>query len=249
MPTEHHSDDEFDDIMSGIMHGASSGRLPPPPPKTTKPEPGIGSRRQAKHVVPDHIAHPITSSQPEPQIVSKKTKKAKRQKKARRSGLKVFFWALLILIIGAGIGYGLWLGPVGTLVNGTSPFNAEVKTSVKFPLYYPTALPGGYHIDKSAMQPAANGVMVYAISNGDIHIAVTMQKKPDGLSLDPVLKNYQDVGKVTTPVGEADVAFDKENNTLVAHVLAPQTWMIFSADAGSMSRADFETILKSLKQG
>jgi hypothetical protein len=235
-------DDDYDDIMSQVMQrGGSPARpLPPPPPKQP-----AHPQKPVRKSQPFHLTHPITHSAP---ASAAQPKKARR----RRKGLWKALLVPIIVALGGTGGYVLWQGPVQQLLY-PSPFNKQLRAASDFALYYPTALPEGYGIKKDSVTTPTTGVVVYAITGeSKSNITVSEQKLPQGLDLTNLLKSYKDVTQTETPAGTAHIGVqtgEKNKQTLIAHIVGSTTWMIVNTDANAMSRGDFETILKSLKEG
>lgn len=67
-----------------------------------------------------------------------------------------------------------------------SPFTTDIRSSVSFPLYYPTKYPSGYHLDPASI--SSNGQAVLYQVKGDstdaLTIFVSIQAKPTGMNFD-----------------------------------------------------------------
>jgi hypothetical protein len=235
-------DTELDDILSQIMQGGPAQPVHRPAPEPPKPKP-VQKRRAGFN------PHPITSSVTNPELAAKVARRKKARRKTRHMPLAgVLAIAVTVLVVASVGSYFLYAGPLHTTLS-RSPFSATTKQKYSsFALYYPTRLPKGYVINKDSFTSPTDGVLVYSIINGTKNITVSMQAQPAGLNISKLLATYSGTHGVTTPIGSGTVGV-QDNTTLIAHFLTGKTWMIVNTDVNTLPKADFETILKSLKQG
>jgi hypothetical protein len=80
---------------------------------------------------------------------------------------------------------------------------SNLKKSVNFAVYYPSALPSGYSLDKKSSS-VDKGILFYSLSNNDKKISISEQAAP---KVPPDLNAIQKVNtsfkKTDTPAGQA----------------------------------------------
>lgn len=129
-------------------------------------------------------------------------------RKSRRRLVIAGVLVLIIVIAGAG----------SLLVKKDSgPVPKNISQSVSFPIYYPSALPPGYQLEKNAFS-VQNGIVFYHLVNGDSTIVISEQTSPSN-PLD--LKNTPGFGEVPSTAGEA--AAGMVNGAPVAVVITEKT--------------------------
>jgi hypothetical protein len=99
--------------------------------------------------------------------------------------------------------------------SGLVPKN--IRQSVSFPIYYPSALPSGYRLEKNTFS-VQNGMVFYHLINGDSTVVVSEQTSPPN-PLD--LKSTPGFGEVPSTAGEA--AAGMVDGTPVAIVVTEKT--------------------------
>ncbi len=147
---------------------------------------------------------------------------------------------ILVLIIIAGSCAFFWLR------KDSSPFSADVRSSVNFPLYYPRKLPKDYMIDKKSVSVANNVVFFNVTKSNSPPIIVSEQPVATRFNFDDF---YSKQISVTTQLtnGEGRIIFGKILTRQVATLVSPTTWVILSADTKTPP-GDISTLVESLKK-
>lgn len=230
MPRSYQDDADMHDVLSSIMHGQA-----PTPVAQHAPRPAAKPQAAAPRPV-----HEIPLQQPT--YAPAKPKKAKRQ---RRGSRKLLLVPLFIILIGGGVFLSGW---VLTKLSTQSPFSQELVSKTSYPLLYPTKLPTGYHIDKTSVNQAENGAVVYTIKNKDAAINISLQEQPANLNLKPLLDTMSSVRKVEAPAGETTVGL-AQDNLITANTLSGKVWVIVRVTPNTITDQEFDNLLRSFKEG
>jgi hypothetical protein len=96
----------------------------------------------------------------------------------------------------------------------TNPFPKTVRNQVGFPLYYPSALPHDYALDKHSVS-YKSGVVFYVLRNDKDSIFINEQKAP---VVAPDLKKLEETlsfKKIDTPIGDAVTGLEIDKPTAI----------------------------------
>lgn len=228
-------DDDVDDFMASLMTDE---------PATPAKRPGL-RRTFQKQPKAESESKPL--QRPEPKQSAPKTQPRRNPARPKKG-----IWRpVLTLVVVAGIiasGIFLWNGPVSSLLEPRSPFSAEAQEKMGIPLYFPTKMPGTFKIETESITQPESGVVIYAVTDDDgKRINITLQKQPDGLSLDPLYAVLQDAQDVDTKFGSVKIGTSSDNIT-VANVLTDETWVIINSADGSLTPDVLQTLVNSFKQ-
>jgi hypothetical protein len=121
--------------------------------------------------------------------------------KSSKSGKRLLMAMVLIIII---------LVAAGIIFSRSSksdtPLPPQVTAAVDFPIYFPSAMPDGYALDKNSAS-AKNQAIDYSISkisNKSQKISISEQALPKNFpSLDSLQKGHSDLKKINIPSGQA----------------------------------------------
>lgn len=131
-------------------------------------------------------------------------------KKSRRKLILLGVAVLVAIIVGAG-------AELLFIKKDPGPVPKNVSQSVNFPLYYPSALPSGYQLEKNTFS-VQNDMVFYHLINGDSTIVISEQASPPN-PLD--LKSAPGFGEVPSAAGQA--AAGMVSGTPVAIVVTEKT--------------------------
>lgn len=177
-------DEDIDNFMANLLSGQS---VPVP-------------KQQSRT-----FRRPRQSSAPK-EVVDNSPLTTPRPKRRLKKGFK----SLLILLLIAGISLGLffaWQGPISGLLEPRSPFSQEIREKMGIPLYYPTELPGTFKMEVNSITQPESDVVIFVISDdASKRINITLQKQPEGISLDPLYAALQDLHDIQTKFGNIKTA-------------------------------------------
>lgn len=130
-----------------------------------------------------------------------------------------------------------------------SPFAAEVKDSLAFPVYYPTKLPGSFKLQTGTITQPESGVLIYRVTN-DENIAITFSQQPptDKIDIDQMYETASGVEKYDSDTGATWIG-TMADGTLIANVVGDQTWLIATTSSSVVSAEEMKSMLESLRQG
>lgn len=130
----------------------------------------------------------------------------------------------------------------------TNPFDANTKSAVSFPLYYPTHLPAGYQTDKKSINLPQSGIVVYTIEgpNG-AKIYLSQQARPSTFDFGGYYRNFADLQQTVTSNGTIAVGHISDKQTAVGSmVIGGKTWVLINTGAKNLPLSDLHDILASL---
>lgn len=204
-------DDDVDDFMANILGGSST-------PQSVKP---------ANIFKPKKKPVSLQEKQPASYTPVKATKPKRKLKKDFKKLILIF----VFVILGGGLVFAL-SGPVSNLFAPKSPFSQEVKDNTDIKLLFPANPPGSFKIETNSINKAEANVIMYALSNDDgKRINITLQKKPDGVSLDPLYMVLKDVRDIDTKYGSIKYG-TSEDGIVVANIFIENTWVIINSSTG-----------------
>ncbi len=129
-----------------------------------------------------------------------------------------------------------------------SPFSSDLVSSVDFPLYYPTSLPAGFHLDTGSIS-SNNQVVVYGIVNPDRDngtISISIQAKPSGFNFDDFYthKLFHPVSRTTS---NGTVMVGADDKGVFASLAAADSWVIATSSNKSLP-TQVMTVMSGLKE-
>lgn len=150
----------------------------------------------------------------------------------RRNFLKKQTFVIGTMIIGlASIGVCYWL-----LYNRTpataDPFDTQLLASINFPLYYPTQLPAGYHVDsKSVSQPQPGVVVLILRGPKNQKIYISQEVRPTTFDFGGYYNNFTDRSLTVTDAGTIAVGHTNDGYTSIGSLATNRTWIIANTSA------------------
>jgi hypothetical protein len=218
--------DDSIDIMASILGSQQTRSYAPQPQRSYTPRPVSN-------------AQPLTYAPIEQQA----------QHSTKKRSLRPLFIILFIAIFFSTIstlGY-TQRHTILAFLSPPSPFTAEHKSKVNFPLYYPTKLPKGFLIELDSISQPQENVLAYNISDETGNaIQVVEQAFSQTVDLDALLASYQPLEKFELSNGNA-VAGTNKDGEIVTHFTNGKTWITLTAYSSSTSLEDIKLLLNSLK--
>lgn len=152
---------------------------------------------------------------------------------------------IITILIGGGTG----LAAVGAwrALHPPSMIPTNISESVSFQLFYPTALPQGFSIDKTSFD-SQHGIVVFSANGPHAdHISFTVQRRPPTFDYDTFYKQgLSDATQFITSNGQA--AIGKARQTVFGSLVAGESWVIVSPSSSSLSENDMKLIIMGLKK-
>lgn len=117
--------------------------------------------------------------------------------------------------------------------DASKPVPQSVVRAVNFPLYYPTKLPDGFHVDRQSIKATNNQTVEFSIEQDNQKILVTEAAKPE-LSYEQIYsERLADRRDFDTPAGKVSVGNFKVNDDRAGgSLLTARTWVIVIAPRG-----------------
>ncbi|MBW4061792.1 hypothetical protein HJC99_04460 [Candidatus Saccharibacteria bacterium] len=154
--------------------------------------------------------------------------------------LKPALLAPIVLIILAGLGSGTWL----LYTRHSNPIPTSIRDASAYKLYYPTAEPASYTLDKSSIKQSA-GTVSFSLKSGANKptIVVTQQTLPPNFDAQAMFA-HSSLPTTVSPIGTIyDLTFKTESRYLV---VAPKS-LIFLGSTPKMTNGELQTIINGLK--
>lgn len=169
-----------------------------------------------------------------------------RRVKLKR-GVRRAFIAFFVLLITVPTVYFLWKGPIASLLAPKSPFTAKQQEDMGIPLYYPTALPGSFKIERDSIAAAGTNALLYAISDDTgKRINITLQTIPARLDLSPLYAVLTDLREFDTDFGKVKTGVS-ENDIQITNIVTEKTWIIINSAKDTLSQAELTALINSFK--
>lgn len=231
MATEHRKpqQDDTDEFMAALLGKHSKGEHTRQPAKTAPELP-------ASPRVPD-------SDKTISKTVPRTSKAAwPRRKLALVLPLLLVTLSLVGLIFMQREGFFGFLAP-------PSPFTAETKASLAFPVYYPTKMPGTFKFELGSITQPQGDVIVYRLTNDEqAAITVSQQAPTDKIDINTLYEDASGVEKFEGALGATWIG-TMPDGTLIANIVGTKTWIIVTTGSGVVSADEMKQMLASLRQG
>lgn len=129
----------------------------------------------------------------------------------------------------------------------TSPFNAAIMASVGVPLYYPTILPDGFHIDKRSINEPQSGTVVLTMNGprGE-KLYMSEEARPAAFNLGGFYNSFIGLKEIAVSGGAIAVGYINGGRTIIGSRSINKTWILANSNA-HVSPATLVRILESLK--
>ncbi len=157
---------------------------------------------------------------------------------SKRLGVVIIVFLAITII---GVGSGIYLSQ-----RTRNPFPVAISDSVTFPLYYPSKLPSGYHVDPSSFKGNNQAVLYSLVKANSPSIAISVQTKPSGFDFDD-FKNKQLRGTKTVPTDAGDAVVGLYAERILGSLLTDKSWVLVNGSS-KVSAKDIQTIVKSLRE-
>ena len=208
-----------------------------PPPRPAQPIP-------RRHQPPaPHSPRPADSLETEPVQHNFEASPAQNyhHRKPRRTLWRKLAVLTVILAVLAGAGvyaYPKYLAP--------NPFPVNIQENAGLSLLYPAKLPAGYQVDKTSFS-LDNGILIYAVTNGDKKMVFTLQKTPANFDFTSFYKQQlSGTQQFRTPFGQATIG--KNSNHYLGSLPAGDTWLLLSTNSPQISIDEMSLLLQNLKK-
>jgi hypothetical protein len=234
----------MDSFMASLIRDESDDR---PKPRLEKPLPQAAPQSQTQRSAgPLRTAKTDAPKQREPQKEMATAPSSDRSSASHGSGTKKIILSIVVLLlIASGTVLGLQKLSPG-LFGPRNPFTEEVKDRMGVPLYYPTKLPGSYKIETGSVTQPESDVVLYSITDDDgKRINMTLQKKPDGINLDPLYSALVDVEEFDTVFGKVKTGLS--DNVQITNILTDATWIIINSPKGTLDKTQLTSLVNSLR--
>ncbi|HSW75105.1 MAG TPA: hypothetical protein VLG16_04535 [Candidatus Saccharimonadales bacterium] len=127
-----------------------------------------------------------------------------------------------------------------------NPFNAQLLASIDFPLYYPTRLPAGYHLDTKTVGKPQDGVVVLTINGPkNQNIYMSQEIRPGTFDFGGYYNNFSDKKLIVTEAGTIAVGHIDNGYTSIGSLATSRTWVIVNTKA-SVDLNQLTVLLESL---
>lgn len=220
---------------------ASIPKATPQPAPQPRPvfNPATVSRPQTVAAQPSPAPRPAVPA-PQPGALSfEPAKLPPRKSKSRKKLIAIVILILIVLGGAAGYWYKFRLP--------TDPIPASIKSSVNYPLLYPSKLPPGYKIVASSFNSANDAVVFEADDQSSDKIAFSVQKRPPTFDFPSFYK--QGLGNAalfSTDIGEAAVGTVASKP--IGSLATDKSWMLVSSSSKNVTNSDIRLILNNIKQ-
>jgi hypothetical protein len=204
----------------------------------------------------DGIIHakPADTATPEPKKIRTSLARLRHALQfSRRISLSLVLKKASLLIVGAmiiGAG-GVWFFFPRQLGNsGDDPFSAQLASSVQFPLYYPTRLPSGFHIDtKSTNEPRANVVVFDIDGPNNQKVYVSEEERPPSFNFGGFYKTLSSLSFSMSKNGEIATGYTNEHSESIGSLAfsSVNAWVLINSHSSVVSPAQISSMLKSLE--
>jgi hypothetical protein len=150
----------------------------------------------------------------------------------KRSGQRqvLLITTLLIVVFVAG-GFTTWWLFIRKPVS-SDPFTAQLEASLQFPLYYPTWLPNGYHLDTRSITEPQAGVLTFDIVNSaNMKIYVSEEAIPTHFSISSYTAKLRSLKQSNTVTQSIAVGYGQTSNVAIGSLYNDKTWLLANTSA------------------
>jgi hypothetical protein len=149
-----------------------------------------------------------------------------------------FKWIVLIII--AAVGAGAFWQVQG---EAKSPFSDQIKSSVAFPLYYPTDTPDGYKLDANTIKNY-QGSIFYDLTKQNSHsITISQQPRPQGFDAKSLFQ-HNPYPTTISPLGTIyDLSYKNQSRYMIT---APSS-LIYVTSTPKITNVQMQQIVNGLK--
>jgi hypothetical protein len=113
-----------------------------------------------------------------------------------------------------------------------NPFTPQLAASIQFPLFHPTYVPAGFHVDTSSVTEPATGVVVFNLDGPKKQkIYISEEARPSKYDIGGFFAKFSDLKEV--PISGGTLATGKIANgqTEIGSMLNNQVWIISNTNA------------------
>lgn len=162
-------------------------------------------------------------------ILKRKLMREKPSKTISRRGLIVIASSLgIVLGIGVAIGWKVFLYKPANV----NPFSAKLSASLQFPLFHPTYVPDGYHVDTSSVTEPATGVVVFSLAGPNkSKIYISEEARPTKYDIGGFFAKFSDLKESAITGGTLATGKIDNSQTEISSMLNNQVWVICNTNA------------------
>ena len=161
----------------------------------------------------------------------------------RRHGKRIILIASVLVVLVAGAGIGMYV------YSTSDPIPKSVSSQVNFPLFYPTALPQQWTLDKSSFDADPNAKIVSYVLNGPSgNLNITIQSAPKSFDFNNFYtKRLSGTLQFLTPLGQGAVGKAIGTNQLVGSLVTSSSWVLASPSSSGVTQANIQFVLTHLQ--
>lgn len=138
--------------------------------------------------------------------------------------------AILGLTLGIATAIG-WRIFVYQPVN-VNPFSAKLTASLQFPLFHPTYVPAGYHVNVNSVTEPTTGVVVFSLDGPNKQkIYMSEEARPAKFDIGGFFAKFSDLKESAITGGTIATGKIDNGHTEVASMLNNQVWIIGNTNA------------------
>jgi hypothetical protein len=156
-----------------------------------------------------------------------------------------WLWITIVILVVVASGTALaWHWHEAQLAK-TTPFSRGIIASMQFPLYYPTQLPTGFHIDRGSVKVPQEGVVVFTmLGPNNAKLYMSEEARPSKYGIGNFYNNFANLKEV--PVSDGAIAVGRlgHGTIEVASRADNKTWVITNTKA-SIPPDQLITMLKT----
>jgi hypothetical protein len=134
----------------------------------------------------------------------------------------------LALGIATAIGWKLFLYQPANV----NPFSAKLTASLQFPLFHPTYVPSGYHVDVSSVTEPTTGVVVFSLDGSNKQkIYISEEARPSKYDIGGFFAKFSGLKESAIPGGTLASGKIDSGQTEISSMLNNQVWIICNTNA------------------
>jgi hypothetical protein len=164
----------------------------------------------------------------------------------RRLGRKkiIVIVAAAIVVVGVSVASVVMLRRPAPTAN---PFTTKTLASVKFPLYYPTQIPKGFHIDPKSVESPQEGVIVFSlVDSKGRKIYLSQELRVSTYDYGRFYNSIEQGQQFKAALGQAVVGHLSNRQTVVGSMVSEKTWVIINAKGDTATPTQLQSIINSL---
>jgi hypothetical protein len=164
-------------------------------------------------------------------------------KKKRLPKKLLFITGILLLLVAIG------LGIFYEFIVSHDPIPKSIISEVNFTLYYPTALPQSWKLDKSTIYAdPSDKVVGYVLRGPNGNLNISIQPVPSSFDFNSFYtKRLSNTVQFLTPLGQGAIGEPLGANQLVGSLVTTSSWVLGSPSSNKVTQSDIQFVLSHLK--